>query len=269
MTAYVTQSEDITKDAELFQFKLLRQAGASKRLSICAGLTRSTRQLCWHGMSRRETCADVARNKFIKAVLGFIPPFKVQSDERMWTQNSVELAQQMHLMLESAAIPYYVTGGVASSWHGEPRSTKDLDLVVQANAEDLDKFVSVLAGNGFYIPETALENVKTGREKAINIVNMYTIAGADIIIGADTDFDRSQMSRRVMAEGFYVCSAEDAILQKLRWSQKSLSEKQQRDVLGIIKVQLNDLDRDYLRHWSDVLGVSEQLSASLLMAEIE
>ena len=269
MTAYVTQSQDTTKEAEVYQFALLRQAGLSRRLAMCAKLCRSTRQLCLSGVVRRELSEAVAKKKFLHAVLGFTPTFEIQDDEQMWIQDSVGLAREMHTLLESAAIPYYVTGGVASSAHGEPRATRDLNLVIQASAEDLDRLVALLDDNNFYVPETALENVKAGTEKTLNVTHKVSATNVDIIISAGAPFDQSQMARRDLVDGFYIHSAEDAVLQKLRWSQKSLSEKQLRDVLGILKMQLDGLDKDYLRRWAQVLGVSERLEDAFVMAEIK
>lgn len=269
MTAYVTQSQDTTKEAEIYQFALLRQAGASKRLAMGAKLSRSTRQLCLFGVLRREPSKAAAKTKFLCAVLGFTPTFEIQDDERMWIQDSVDLAREMHALLESAAIPYYVTGGVASSAHGEPRSTRDLDLVIQASVENLDRLVTALDDNDFYVPETALENVKAGTEKTLNVTHKISATNVDIIISANAPFDQSQMARRELVDGFYIHSAEDAVLQKLRWSQQSLSEKQLRDVLGILKMQLDGLDKEYLRRWAQVLGVSERLEDAFAMAEIQ
>ena len=68
--------------------------------------------------------------------------------------------------------------------------------------------------------------------------------------------------------GFWIASAEDTILQKLRWGKGSKSEKQWRDVLGIIKLQADNLDYHYLTEWAENLDLVADLSEVLTQAGI-
>ena len=262
---YVTQSPDTTKEAELYQFGLLRQAGAAKRLAISKKLTRQGRFLCLKGIQSREKNPEVVQKKFAKAVGCQSLEFSAWSSEMEWIQDSGKLAERLHLIFEQEHISYYVTGGVSSSIHGDPRFTRDLDVVVQVSSFALDRLVFTLEANGFYVPHNAVNEVKRGVGQSINIVDSSTIESVDIIISSDTPFDRSQMTRRQKIEGidFYICSAEDCILQKLKWRQRSLSEKQWTDVLGIIKIQMDSLDFDYLKNWASNLGISEDLERAI------
>lgn len=258
--AYVPLADDTTKAAEQRQFEMLRQAGGVSRLALCAKLSRRTKELCLSGLRRRESDPVVIRQKFARSLLGVVPAFEVWGDVQMWIQDSVELAQHLHPLLEGAGIFYYVTGGVAASYHGDPRATRDLDVVVQIDQGNIDSLVALLSERGFYVPEGAVEEVRRGVGKTINVTHQETLANADILASPATPFDDAQMSRRELADvGFYVCSAEDAILQKLRWSQRSLSEKQWRDVQGIVRMQRDALDLNYLYGWAEQIGVSERL----------
>ena len=60
---------------------------------------------------------------------------------------------------------------------------------------------------------------------------------------------------------FYFASCEDIILNKLKWFTigGEVSERQWHDVLGVIKVQGDLLDKKYLYHWAEELGVFELL----------
>jgi hypothetical protein len=59
----------------------------------------------------------------------------------------------------------------------------------------------------------------------------------------------------------FFCSAEDIVLQKLRWFRKGggISDRQWNDLLSVLKVQANTIDYDYLRHWAVELGVADLL----------
>ena len=56
--------------------------------------------------------------------------------------------------LETAAIPYMVTGSVASSYYGEPRATRDLDVVIEPDQRSLEDLLDRLTDDGFYVDGT-------------------------------------------------------------------------------------------------------------------
>jgi hypothetical protein len=63
----------------------------------------------------------------------------------------------------------------------------------------------------------------------------------------------------------YVYTAEDILLQKLRWYRmgNEVSDRQWRDILGIVLVQGNALDLAYLSRAAEVLNVSDLLEQAL------
>ena len=69
----------------------------------------------------------------------------------------------------------------------------------------------------------------------------------------------------------YLCSPEDIILNKLEWFKlgDEASEKQWSDILGVIKVQSDNLDKDYLKYWAKQLEVSELLVKAFYICKIE
>ncbi|MEW6743961.1 MAG: hypothetical protein AB1486_14515 [Planctomycetota bacterium] len=60
-------------------------------------------------------------------------------------------------------------------------------------------------------------------------------------------------------------SPEDTVLHKILWYQKGggVSERQWGDVLGILKVQRDQLDLGYMRHWAQSLGITELLERAI------
>jgi hypothetical protein len=169
------------------------------------------------------------------------------------------------------AIPYYITGGVAAITYGEPRTTRDLDIVLEISRPDIDRLVNALISEGFYVP--GVEDVKSGQMKALGITDIESISRADLVLSETSDFDRLKFQRRrglQLAEDtiLYFASPEDIILSKLTWGKHSQSEKQWRDILGILKVQGTSLEHSYLTAWADRLDLLEDLNRAIREAGI-
>ena len=75
--------------------------------------------------------------------------------------------------LDQHAIPYMVVGSFASTLHGEPRTTQDLDLVIDPTRESLDAFVAALDPAQFYVDaDTARDAFR--RRSMFNVIEMAT-----------------------------------------------------------------------------------------------
>jgi hypothetical protein len=275
---YQSQSSDTSIDADIYLFSRLRQLSLKQRVEVFAVHDRGVKKLSLAGVKMRHPNAPLAeiRRHFTRAILGekFYPDFQpTGGDETIWIQDSITLAGELHLLFESINIPYYVSGGVASSIHGEARSTRDLDLVIQVQVEQIDSLVQTLETAGFYCPLGAVEDIKLSRESTLSITHTVTISNADLIVMDNSPFATSQMTRRqlVDVEGispFWVASPEDMVLQKLLWGRSSQSETQWRDVLGIIKLQADSLDYAYLTEWAENLGLVNLFSLALTEAGV-
>ena len=70
-------------------------------------------------------------------------------------------------------------------------------------------------------------------------------------------------------QSVYISSAEDNILSKLEWYRLGgeVSDRQWRDILGVIKTQGERLDLTYLRQWAAALNVTDLLEKALLEAQ--
>ena len=135
---YRPQADDTSIDADVLMFSLLRQRSNAQRLAHTAKLTRGARSLSLWGVKHANPgiTHEKLKLRFAQVLLGdkFTPNcVSTGGNEQLWIQDSIELAVQMHGIFESQSIPYYITGGVASTAYGEPRTTRDLDLVVQIN----------------------------------------------------------------------------------------------------------------------------------------
>ncbi len=186
--------------------------------------------------------------------------------------DATQVAQTLAQTLESLGIVYWIGGSLASSIHGLPRSTQDVDLVAELKEEHIHSLVAALE-NDFYIDRQAVQRA-VHSHRSFNVIHLDTMYKADIfVLGTDRYAQAEKQRRRLEplgkepdASAVYFCSAEDIVLQKLRWFRKggSVSERQLDDVQNVLKVQGNSLDYDYLHHWATELGVADLLRQALV-----
>lgn len=175
--------------------------------------------------------------------------------------------------LDECGVRYVVGGSVASSLSGEPRSTLDVDLVVAMRAGDVEPLVAAL-GDDFHADAEAVHRA-VHRRSSVNVFHHATSTKVDLFMVGGSPLDEQAMSRRVRVQVaadpdrfLYVYTPEDILLQKLRWYRLGgeVSDRQWRDVLGIIAVQGEDLDDAYLRRGADLLAVTDLLDRALQAA---
>ena len=115
----------------------------------------------------------------------------------------------------------------------------------------------------FYVDESALRRAIRGK-RSTNLLHQETLVKVDLFVAGATPLDDQQIARRqaVTLDGrtIYVHSAEDILLQKLLWFRNgSVSDRQWRDILAIVRVQGDRLDAAYLRLHADAVGVADLL----------
>jgi hypothetical protein len=163
--------------------------------------------------------------------------------------------------LEVNNIPYMVSGSVAMNFYGQPRMTRDIDIVVELSSPIIVQNFSQMFADIFYVDNEMIESaIKT--KGMFNIIHNERFVKVDFIVKKNlpyrnTEFERK---RKIAVEDFsiYTVSPEDLILSKLYWAKETESEMQVRDVVNIIK-SLPSLDRNYLFSWAKQLGIVESL----------
>lgn len=179
--------------------------------------------------------------------------------------SQLQVLLRMVEKLEGAGIPYMISGSVASGVHGRPRSTYDVDVIIDPSSEQLKRFIRLVAEEAYVSREAALAALRN--RSMFNVIDDTTGWKLDFIIRKDRTYSRVEFRRRAPQEidgaTFYFVAPEDAILSKLEWAKKTDSGRQLEDALGVTIAQAGSLDEAYLREWADRLGVLDLLDKVL------
>ena len=170
-------------------------------------------------------------------------------------------------MFDELGIEYTLGGSLASSLQGEPRSTNDVDFAVNLAEDQVPRLVDRLGSDFVVDADARRAAVKAGR--SYQIYFLPVVLKIDLFMRGTTAFDRMEFARRVRVpldeQTLYAASPEDNLLRKLMWFRDGgeVSDRQWRDILGIIRVSGAALDRAYLSRWADQLGVKGFLDRAL------
>ncbi|MBW6472352.1 MAG: hypothetical protein K0B14_04440 [Anaerolineaceae bacterium] len=182
----------------------------------------------------------------------------------------IEVTLKVTQVLENLGIPYLIGGSLASTLYGMVRTTQDSDIVAEMRIEHLQPFVSALHGEFYLDDEMIAESIQ--RHSSFNIIHRETMFKVDVFIPQPRPFLQSQLIRSQKQTFFFetevsakFASPEDTILAKLEWYHLGgeVSERQWRDILGVLKTRAGTLDLGYLRKWADELEVNDLLERAL------
>jgi hypothetical protein len=182
----------------------------------------------------------------------------------------IRVTQVVIQALDQLEIPYFIGGSLATAVYGFARATMDVDIVADVQIHHVRPLVDLLQ-EAFYIDTAMVEDaVKNGA--SFNLIHLETMFKVDIFLPKDRAFDRKQMEQRVSqtmgeddnARAFFA-SPEDIILAKLEWYRDGgeISDRQWRDILGVLSLQKNQIDLDYLRKWATTLHLTDLLTRVL------
>ena len=191
------------------------------------------------------------------------------------TKGPLELARQVATILDDLGIPYALGGSMASSLVGEPRSTVDVDIAIKLDHDAGLAFLERVSAE-FYVPIDAAR-VAIRARSSFNLVDSVHGLKVDLFVLGDGLLDRMQIERRMnvtvpgLADGIWVTSPEDQVLRKLDWYRATghESERQWRDVVGILRVHGDRMDRGYLDETARQLNLGALLDEATAAANSE
>jgi hypothetical protein len=271
---YRPQSIDTNINADLVRFHLYRQRTTVERLILGAKYKQSARQLSLECL--RQSFPELTPAAFAQKIahawlqakcpVDYTPPHSMS-----WNQDPTAIAALLAQILNTANIPYYITGGVAAIAHGEPRATIDLDVVISIDLADLPTLAANFETQGFYV--AGLTDVLAGSLRCLNITHLETIENIDLMISGQEEYDLIKFDRKRLytlpgSGEVAIASPEDVIISKLIWRRGSQSDKQWRDILGVLKVQQEKLDFTYLQSWVERFGLEQDWQRAKLEAGI-
>jgi len=171
---------------------------------------------------------------------------------------------------ESLGVRDAVGGSLASSLHGKPRSTDDVDLVAELHLKHVDDLVASWSPRYYVDGDMIRDAIR--RCSSFNIIHLETMLKIDVFVAGNDELVHEELGRarphRVATEPqveLVLASAEDTVLQKLHWYRLGgeVSDRQWGDIIGVLTVRGPAIDRGYLQKWAAHLKVEDLLQRAL------
>jgi hypothetical protein len=168
------------------------------------------------------------------------------------------------LPLEASGLAYMVTGSVASIVYGEPRMTHDIDLVLDLKPADASLITAAFASDAFYCPPEEAIRIEASREQRghFNLIHLDSGFKADVYLKGNHPLHIWAFARRQAIElggnKLWVAPPEYVVIRKLEFHKEGGSDKHIRDVIGILELSGDNLDRTALEKWIARLGLEEE-----------
>jgi hypothetical protein len=177
-------------------------------------------------------------------------------------------------VLEALGVRYFIGGSLASAVQGVARATMDADVIADLRAEHIEPLTTALGGQFYF--DIGTIRTAVARRSRLNLIHLRTMFKVDIFISKGRPFNEAQLERRILQTvatdprcSVYLASPEDTILAKLDWYRQGgeVSDRQWRDVIGVLAAQHGRLDESYLRDWADQLSLRDLLRRAMDEAE--
>jgi hypothetical protein len=264
---------------------LLRALSPVRKLELARAMNRMADRLALAGIQRRSPGASLHELGFRLALQRLTPDQREHGATLLRgvllmpiPVAPLALALRIGSLLEAQTIPYIVVGSVAAVVHGEYRTTRDIDLVLNLAPADRHALMDALREEFTFLPSDSSDALLWLSEARANVQQRASFCAYDKATGFQIDFylssghpfEVAQFQRAQLLDFsgepggvLRVASAEDTILAKLERYMLAPSDHQWRDVQAILRVQDQALDVAYLRRWADLLGLADLLEWAL------
>lgn len=268
---------DVTPQAEAVQIAAFRRMSNAERAALALALSTRAIRLARRAIERARPQASpaerfllFARVQYGREIADRLAGYAREHAMTPFDSELLTLLTDVVQSFETLGVPYHIGGSLASSLYGVARSTNDADLVADVEPVHVPYLVAALQDD-YYISAPEIDEALRYRT-TFNIIDGRRGTRVDIHLPKRTAFDQVERSRiredtfsdQPDARTFWVCSPEDIILRKLAWYRAGPGrESQWNDVIGVLQVQADALDRAYLRTWAPVLDVDDALEQAL------
>ena len=174
-------------------------------------------------------------------------------------------------VLDKAGLSYMLTGSLASAFYAVPRATQDIDVVIEAQKDGVERLIEGLLATGWYADRDAALEAWQGQSQ-FNAIEPDTGWRVDFIVRKDRAFSREEFSRRerisLLGVDLAIASLEDVLIAKLEWSRLGDSALQRRDVAQLLERAWQRVDRAYVERWVTALGLEVEWQTALSEAKL-
>jgi hypothetical protein len=254
---------------EALQLELFRKASPARRFALMSSFSSTLRKASLRQLEQRLDPLE-ARLEWIRLHYGETLANSLQGKLRISrsTVNETEVTlKKLVSVFRQLGIPYRIVGSVASSTQGVMRATLDIDMVVALETKHIQRVTSELQNDYFLDEELMREAVQRG--SSFNLIHQETMIKVDVFMLGQRPYDKIsfERERRETIDDLALSfkTPEDVILGKLEWFVQTdkTSDRQWRDVVGLLKVQKDALDITYMQTWAAELGVLDLLEQAL------
>ena len=186
----------------------------------------------------------------------------------------MEIASQEKLLCEITKIlsdldiEYFVTGGMAVSVWGRPRSTLDIDVIIKIPESKVDLLIKAfkeISEAGYADEEMAKEAIYNKGE--FNFIDGNSGLKVDFWVAKNNERSllefRNKRLERFIGQDIYFSSPEDLILSKLLWRKQGGGEKHMEDAKSVRNISKEKIDINYLKKQAVKLNILDELEKIL------
>jgi hypothetical protein len=174
--------------------------------------------------------------------------------------------------LEELEIPYMVTGGVAAVVYGDPRFTRDIDIVLRLDAVEAARLASGFDEAHYYVPplETLRREAGRRRHGHFNLIHKESGLRADVYLLDDGALHQwgfgGRRTIQLATTPLSVAPPEYVIVRKLQYYRESGSDRHLRDIAMMLRISEGSVDLDEIGEWVARLGLQREWEAAMAYA---